>query len=251
VEMMKRILIRLVITLSAVLLLAVFGFVTWGSTPLGPLPEAEQAMLSDGMVNVEQDPWLVFTPTSEQPDTGLVFYPGGRVDYRSYAPLARAIAAQGYQVVIVPMPLSLAVFGANRASEVISAYPQVQNWAIGGHSLGGAMAAMFAEQNPAAVQGLVLWAAYPAESSSLANADVQVVSIYATQDGLATGEKIDASRALLPSSTRYAAIQGGNHAQFGWYGKQDGDGQASIGPQEQQEQVVAATVELLQTLAGQ
>ena len=248
---MKRFVIRLIGIVVAVLLLATTAFVAWGSTPLGPLPQAEQALVSDAMVRVTQEQWLVFDPAAGQPDTGLIFYPGGRVDYHSYAPQARAIAAQGYRVIIVPMPLSLAVFGADRASDVIAAYPEISHWAVGGHSLGGSMAALFAAQNPDITQGLVLWASYPAESSSLAESAIKVISIYGSEDGLATSAKISASKVLLPPGTRYVAIQGGNHAQFGAYGVQDGDGQAKISAQQQQDETVKATVELLKELKGQ
>jgi dienelactone hydrolase len=248
---MKRFIVRLMGVLVVVLLLATAGFVVWGSTPAGPLPQAEQALVSDSQVKVTQEQWLVFDPAAGQPDTGLIFYPGGRVEYHSYALQARAIAAQGYRVVIVPMPLSLAVFGIDRASDVMAAYPEIKHWAVGGHSLGGAMAAQFIAQNPSAVQGLVLWAAYPADSSSLAGADLKVVSIYGTEDGLATGGKISASKALLPAGTQYVAIEGGNHAQFGAYGLQSGDGQATISAQQQQDETVLATVELLKEIKGQ
>ena len=77
----------------------------------------------------------------------MIFYPGGRVDPRSYAPAARAIAAQGYLAVITPMPLNLAVFTPGRAAQVIAAYPEIHTWAIGGHSLGGAMAANFSHKS--------------------------------------------------------------------------------------------------------
>ena len=248
---MKRLFVRVLGLLAVVLLLATAGFVAWGSTPAGPLPQAEQALLNDDVVRVSQERWLVFDPASSQPDTALIFYPGGRVDYRAYAPQARAIAEQGFRVIIVPMPLSLAVFGTNSASEVMAAYPEIKHWAVGGHSLGGAMAALFAAQNPGLVQGLVLWASYPADNSSLAGTATKVVSIYGTQDGLATGGKIEASHTLLPDDTRYVAIQGGNHAQFGAYGVQSGDGQASISPEEQLQQIVEATTALLQDLRGQ
>jgi hypothetical protein len=95
---------------------------------------------------------------------------------------------------------------------------------------------------------LVLWAAYPAESDDLSGQDLAVVSIYGTRDGLATPDKIDASRPLLPPDTRWVAIEGGNHARFGWYGPQNGDNPATISREDQQRQVVAATVNLLQQL---
>jgi len=191
----------------------------------------------------------VFRPVVQQPSAGLVFYPGGRVDYRAYAPAAQAIAAQGYLVVIPSMPLNLAVLAAGRAGEVIPAFPEVQHWAVGGHSLGGAMAANYAHKQSDKVQGLVLWAAYPAGGDDLSSYKLQVVSIFGTRDGLATGAKIKASRPLLPAGTRWVAVEGGNHGQFGWYGAQPGDQEATISREEQQAQVVAATVELLRALA--
>jgi pimeloyl-ACP methyl ester carboxylesterase len=184
------------------------------------------------------------------PAVGLILYPGGRVDPRAYAPPARAIAAGGYLVVIVPMPLNLAVFGPNRAAEVMDTFPGIELWAIGGHSLGGAMAARFAYRQSSAVHGLVLWASYPAASDDLSARELAVVSIYGTRDGLATGEKIAASRPLLPAETCWVAIVGGNHAQFGWYGPQSADNPATISREAQQQEVIAATLALLTDLEG-
>jgi pimeloyl-ACP methyl ester carboxylesterase len=228
--------------------LGVGGFVFWAEMTPAPMPEALAALESDSLVRATTDRWLAFQPANEQPTAGLVLYPGGRVDPRSYSPAARAIAGEGYLVVIVPMPLNLAVFAADTAADVIAAYPDVSPWAIGGHSLGGAMAARFAYGHPAEVQGLVLWAAYPDSSNDLSSRDLAVTSIYGTLDGLATTEKIYASRPLLPPTTEWVAIEGGNHAQFGWYGPQSGDNPPSISRQEQQRQVIEATLELLASI---
>lgn len=239
---------KFILGILIVLVLIGAGFVAWGYTPLGPMPEAQAALQSDAQVKVEQGRWLVFNPVGITPQTGFIYYPGGRVDYRSYAPYAHAMAERGFLVVIVPMPLNLAVFGSGSASAVQAAYPEVQSWAVGGHSLGGAMAAHFAFQHPQGVSGLILFAAYPASSDSLANTNIKVMSIYGTNDGLATQGKIDASRQLLPASTQWLAIQGGNHAQFGWYGVQPGDNPASISREQQQVEAVDATVAFLAKL---
>jgi hypothetical protein len=234
------------VIVALILVLAGVGFVAWGETPAQAMPEAVAALQSGGPVMVTSEQWLAFSPATGQPDTGFVFYPGARVDYRAYAPAARQIAARGYLVVIVRMPLNLALFGVNAAQDVMAAYPQVRHWAVGGHSLGGAMAANFVKNHPGAVQGLVLWAAYPAASDNLADFGLRVASLYGSLDGLATGAKIDASRALLPADTTWVAIAGGNHAQFGWYGEQAGDNPAAISRSDQQSQVVAATLALLE-----
>jgi hypothetical protein len=210
-----------------------------------PEPVALAALESDEQVEVTQEQWIIFTPRSSVPAAGLVLYPGGFVDPRAYAPVARQIAADGYQVVIVPMPLNLAVLGAGRASDVIAAYPDMGNWAIGGHSLGGAMAAQYASGNLEKVDGLVLWAAYPPGNVDLSGSDLTAASIYGTRDGLVSQAEIDASRSQLPPDARFVAIEGGNHAQFGSYGPQDGDLTAEISAEEQQAQVAAATVAAL------
>lgn len=230
-------------------LLALSGFVIWAETGPAPMPETQVALQSNAQVQVTTSPWLTFQPAGGQATTGLILYPGGRVDPGAYAPAAQAIAEQGFLVVIVPMPLNLAVISPGRAEAVMAAHPEIQNWAVGGHSLGGAMAANFARGHPADVQGLVLWAAYPASSDDLSASNLQVVSIYGTRDGLATGDKIEASRALLPADAQWVAIEGGNHAQFGWYGPQSGDNPASISRDQQQQEVIAATLDLLRSLS--
>ncbi len=240
--------VRIVLIILGVLLASAAAFVVWGEAAARPMPEALSALQSDAQVTVSSDRWLTFSPVAAQPDTGLVLYPGGRVDYRAYAPAAHQIAAQGYLVVLVDMPLNFAVFDAEAAARVLAAFPQITHWAVGGHSLGGAMAANFAMKNPNAVDGLVLWASYPASSDNLSASGLRVLSVYSEYDGLTTGEDIDASRLLLPADTQWVRISGGNHAQFGWYGDQAGDNPAVISRQEQQELVIASTVELLGNL---
>ncbi len=245
---MRRGLRIFLVLIGLILVLSAAGFVVWGETPAQPMPEALAALKSDAQVTVTSGQWLVFSPAASEPTTGFIIYPGGRVDYRAYAPAAHQIAAQGYLVVIVRMPFNLAVFDVNAAQNVQAAYPQIQHWVIGGHSLGGAMAATFARTHPEAVQGLELWAAYPASSEDLSHSGLHVVSIFGSLDGLATGGKIDASRPLLPSDTTWVQIFGGNHAQFGWYGDQAGDNPASISRSDQQTQIINATLSFLEAL---
>lgn len=234
--------------LLLMLAMTVVIFFLWVSIASGPMKEAIAALQPDERVTVETSPWLVFRPAGREPDTGLILYPGARIEHRAYAPAARAMAEQGYLVVVVPMPLHLAILGAERAKGVIDAFPAIQHWAVGGHSLGGAMAAQFAHRHQDLVEGLVLWAAYPAKADDLSASALKVVSISATQDRLTSAGDIEASRVRLPADTRYVVIQGGNHSQFGWYGAQYGDNAPTILRQSQQDQVVAATLELLRQL---
>jgi hypothetical protein len=247
---MKRLLTRVLIGLVVLVALAGLGFAVFSKVrTASPMPEAIDALGSSADVVVTTDNWLVFEPRAARAETGLVLYPGGYVDPRAYAPVAHGIAAHGFLVTIVPMPFNLAVLGAGRAANVMAEFSEIENWAVGGHSLGGAMAAQFAHDNPAKVAGLVLWAAYPPDGSPLQRRELPVLSIYGTRDGITTLDEIEASRALLPIDTVFVAIEGANHAGFGSYGPQSGDGTATIDPGQQQAQVVDATVGFLRELA--
>jgi len=233
-----------------VLVVAIGGFVFWAGTPAGAtMPTALIALESNDTVTVTQDDWIVFEPVSGTATAGFIFYPGGRVLADSYAPLGQAIAEDGYLAVLVPMPLNLAVFNAEAANDVIAQYPSVEHWAIGGHSLGGSMAARYAYNNPDAVDGLVMMGAFPEEQFDFTERDLVVASIYGDLDGLATVDEIDASVAQLPDSADFVLIEGGNHAQFGWYGEQSGDNPATISREEQYEQVVSATLGVLEQIS--
>lgn len=241
-----RIVRRIVVIALIVFTLLISGFVVWANTPAGALlPEAEAALVSTDAVTVATTPMLTFTPTQTTPTTGFIFYPGGRVPPSAYAPYGQAIAEQGYLVVMPSMPLQLAVLNPNAALDIMAAHPDIQDWVVGGHSLGGAMAANFAHNHADSVDGVVLWASFAQASDSLADSGLDVVSIYGTLDGLATPEKIQEAREALPADTVYVAVEGGNHAQFGWYGEQAGDNPATLSREDHMAQTVAATTDLL------
>jgi hypothetical protein len=245
-----RILAWIAAGVGLILVIFTIGFVVWALQAAQPMPEALAALESDEAVTVAGNNPIVFTPTASAPTCGLIFYAGGRVDERAYAPALRAFAEAGHLVLLPSMPLNLAVLSPGRASGLMEEYPEIERWVIAGHSLGGAMAATYANGHPAeaegGVHGLSLWAAFPAAGADLsARTDIAVSSVYGSEDGLAVVADIDASRPLLPADTLFARIEGGNHAQFGWYGAQNGDGEATISREDQQAQTVAATLETL------
>jgi hypothetical protein len=244
--MRRRFKVLIVVLIAVLVVLS--GFVIWAETPPTPMQQAYDAIKSDTNVNVIQGRWLVFEPTAVNYTTGFIFYPGGRIDSLSYAPYAHAIAAQGYLVIVVPMPLNLAVFGVNSANDVIVAYPNVTEWAIGGHSLGGSMAAQYIHDNPNKAEGLALWASYPPSGVDLSEFNITAVTVHGTNDGLVSSKQIDDSLKQLPPETVRVEINGGNHAQFGWYGSQSGDNLATISREEQQSITVNATVQMLTEL---
>ncbi|HTY75923.1 MAG TPA: alpha/beta hydrolase [Candidatus Nanoarchaeia archaeon] len=239
---------KIIIAVLLAVTVVLVSFLVWAETPLGPMPQALAALKSDSAVTVSMGSWLVFTPVNFTSKVGFIIYPGGHVDYRSYAPEAHAIAAEGYLAVIAPMELNLAIFSENAATGIINSYPQVKTWAIGGHSLGGVIAAQYCHDNPGKVQGLMLWAAYPESGTDLSKGNLIVTTIHGTLDGVVSESQIQNSLKQLPSNTVKVEIVGGDHGQFGWYGNQPGDNPATISRDLQQAEIVNATVQLLQNL---
>ena len=129
------------------------GFGLWVANAREAMPGALESLTSDSDVEIRLDPWLVFLPKGKEISTGLIFYPGGLVDPYAYAPAGHAVAEAGYLVAIPKMPMNLAFLGVNRASEIMDLYPEITRWVIGGHSLGGSMAASYADQNPGEIAG--------------------------------------------------------------------------------------------------
>ena len=174
----------------------------------------------------------LFEPESYQ--ANFIFYPGGFVDERAYAPLLKSLSESGVRVFLVQMPLGLAITNINQASSIIKNYPSDLPWYIGGHSLGGASASLWAKDHHHLIEGIVFLSAYPANSVDLSETSLKILSIYGTLDDVLNHETFLETQALLPSHTLYFAIEGGNHAYFGHYGEQKGDGSATITRVEQQ-----------------
>jgi pimeloyl-ACP methyl ester carboxylesterase len=168
------------------------------------------------------------------------------VDYRAYATPLRQLAEQGYLAILLPVRLNLAFFDVNAADRAIPDFPEIQEWVVGGHSLGGVAASMYASKQDD-IDGVVYWASYPADDS-LKNSNMEFASIYGTLD-MGGMEGFQSSASILPEGTQFVVIEGGNHSQFGNYGLQPGDNPATITWQEQQAQAVAATARLLESLS--
>jgi hypothetical protein len=219
------------------------GALHWTQSTKMPTSAALNALESESGIIVTQSKGLIEFSNLESRSIGFIFYPGGGIDFRAYAPQLRLIAEEGIQVFLPEMPLNFAFLGANRAAEIIENHPEISIWAIGGHSLGGVAAVEFAANNPE-VDALVLWASYPA-NEKLRVRLLQVLSIYGTNDGLTTLQDIEDSKVLLPKDTLFLPIEGGNHAQFGSYGLQKGDGSALLSAEQQASKTAQATAEFL------
>lgn len=177
---------------------------------------------------------LVFSPdTTSIPANhkGIIFYPGGKVEYTAYAPLLNALAQNGFLCVLVHMPGNLAVFDSNAADGIAAAFPDIDSWYLCGHSLGGAMAASYIYKHQAEYDGIILLAAYP--TKDLSQSDLSLISIYGSEDQVLNANKYADNRNNFPENAFEYIIDGGCHAYFGCYGPQDGDGIPTITNQEQ------------------
>jgi len=217
----------------------------WWLVPSSAVEPALSAMDSDTSVTVtETADQIVLQPTGVASDVGVFFQPGARVDARAYAAVLRPLAEAGHIVVIPKQPFGIAFLSTGAFGSARAAHPPVARWVVAGHSLGGTVAAMDAQSFAGAptepIVGLLFFASYPA--NDLSGLGASVLSISGANDGLATPDKISASKASLPKDARYLVIEGGVHAFFGDYGPQSGDGEPSISQDAARAEISAATV---------
>ena len=172
---------------------------------------------------------VIFAPKNAT--RGFIFYPGGKVEHHAYEPLLAELAREGVLCVIVKMPFNLAVLDINAADGIQAQYPDVEKWYLGGHSLGGSMAASYLKKNAADYEGLILLGSY--STTDLSATDLDVISIYGSEDKVLNREKYEENKANLPADFTETVIEGGCHAYFGMYGAQDGDGTPTISGSEQ------------------
>ena len=184
---------------------------------------------------------IVFEP--DNAITGLIFYPGGKVEHAAYIPLMQACAEKGILCIITEMPFNLAVFDINAADGIQKEYPQVEHWYIGGHSLGGSMAASYLEKHTDEYEGLILLGSY--STADLSDAALEVLSIYGSEDQVLNREKYNDNISNLPKDFKEIVIEGGCHAYFGMYGAQDGDGTPSMTNSEQILQTAAYIAQMI------
>ena len=229
--MKKRFKIAL-ITIVSLVLIVTGAFLLYASDYYRADDAAVSLMQSEASIQVRDNLIIVSPPAPG--DTALIFYPGAKVEYTAYLPILAKIADScGITCILVKMPLNMAIFDADAADEIIERFPDIQTWIIGGHSMGGAMASSYASKHQDKVEGLILLGAYiygdyPAEKA---------LTVYGTFN-TSVAEKINYTENVV-------LIEGGNHAQFGNYGKQKGDPDATISSEEQQRIAVEAIKDFL------
>ncbi|MFC9559818.1 alpha/beta hydrolase [Agromyces sp. NPDC056965] len=230
--------VRVLLAVLVVLVLVVVGFLVWAKTVMqGERPASLEAW-TDERVSIESfDDSIVMTPLDGASDRGLVFIPGAKVDPYAYlAKLVDAVAETGTTVIITKPILNLAFFDQRPLDTFTRHAPEVSEWYVGGHSLGGVRACMMAGEED--VAGIVFFGSYCANDVS--DSGLAVLSIAGTDDGLSTPEKIGDAAHLLPADAVFVEIDGANHASFGDYGVQPGDGVATATDREVRDEITRA-----------
>lgn len=235
---------RLGIAFIIVLVVGSTGLVAWATLSAQEATERAVMVLEENGV-YREDGNLVFHPNSPT-DRGLIYYPGGLVEPEAYAFTAQGIADEGYLVVVPKMPLNLAFTAINRAKGIRSNFPEIESWVIGGHSLGGAMAAEYAKRNVGSLDGLIMFASYPANFDDYVDFPIPILTITATKDP--GSPKQEGFYTAISDSAQLVIIEGGNHRQYADYSFQNNDGNPSISAEEQQNQIIVAVVQFLQSL---
>ncbi len=262
---------RLTVVLFTSLIVCLYGVgnVTAIECSHPSLPEALDALESSNGVTVETvevtswgygDPpseddnyYYAFEPAGKKPTTGFIILPGGNCDPRAYAPAAHAIAAKGYLTVIVPMPNCVAMpSGHRRAGKIIEDFEEIENWVIGGHSVGGTAACIYA-QKYGNIEGVVIWASL--SPGGLEDTDIKVLTVYGSNDGRCGPEDVLANAGALTADTIFEEIEGGNHTQFGYFDPTPDpyftdDNAATITLEMQQAIIVQVTVDFLNMISG-
>lgn len=245
-----RIIVAVPLLVLSFLLVAALAY----ARPLVATPTATAALRSEkGVRFSDRLGWYELVPARQdtageeiKATTGMIFVPGARVDSRAYAHVLRPLAEAGYLVAVLKEPFGFAVIDADHGQKVLDLHPEIAHWVIGGHSLGGSVAASLAD-NDDSVEGLVLFASYPAYP--IIRNDLKVVSISGTADGFATPADIDASKAKLPPTTSFVVINGAVHSSFGDYGDQPGDGTATIERSAAQAEISKTALALMAAVA--
>lgn len=224
-------------SLVIILLLLVAGTAVYIGQYYHADADCLQALASDASVNVERTGygWYFDGPSEEN---ALIFYPGGKVEETAYAPMLHLLAQEGMDVCLVKVPGRLAFLGIRKADEAMGAH-RYENWYVGGHSLGGVAAAYYAAEHGDALRGIVLLGSY---STKKLSEDLKGLLVYGSEDCVLNRGAYEKNRGNVPAATEIV-IKGGNHAQFGSYGVQKGDGKALISAREQWEETVRAVME--------
>lgn len=238
----KKLIISLSVILGLLIIIAAAFFIYVGSYYEANMDAIAEYKYDGFDIREIDDGTVAYVPKVEY-DTGIVFYPGGKVEHRAYIPLMQALASQGVLCILVDMPFNLAVFDIDRANGVYEGFVSVDHWYMAGHSLGGSMACEYIADKEDIFDGVILLASYSA--ADLSSTSFKVLSIYGSADTVLDKDSYNESKVNLPKGYVEEVLPGGNHAYFGVYGEQSGDGEATLSNKEQIELTASIIAEFI------
>ncbi|AEG18213.1 alpha/beta fold hydrolase [Methanobacterium paludis] len=237
----------ILVTILAVIFVMTVAFIYYVSDYYHADNRALAVLKSTESYNVSDTPdYITFTPSSNGSTTGIIIYPGAKIQAEAYSVIASKLAQKGYTTVIVKMPFNLAFLGVDKADGVIAKHGEIDKWVIAGHSLGGVFASEYALKHEDKISGVIYLGAYPSTNAS--NATFKALSIRGSLDGLTTDKSISENLGKFPANTTFVTIAGGNHYNFGDYGVQAGDNSSTITRKEQQDKTVSYIVGFVEGL---
>jgi hypothetical protein len=209
-----------------------FSSYLFSYTPTATAKDAYQS-------SIKKSQYYYFESNAQQ-DTGIIYYPGGLVSPLGYASFAKALNVATGMATFVTMPLfNLAITSIQSANQIIEENPEITNWIIGGHSLGGSAAAFYTIDHLTIIKGLYFLGSYTTANADFSTLPLKVLSITASEDRVLNEATYLAAQIYLPLHTQYETILGGNHSQYGDYGLQRGDGEATISTETQHAEIIA------------
>ena len=223
-EKKHKIIKRIVLALVIVLLLGIIGFLVWALDTYKPDATAIEALNQD---NVEILDGVIAVYSDVESDEAIMFYPGGQVEYESYLPLLQKLQKElNLTCVMVKMPLNMAIFNPNAGDKILKLFPNIKQWHLIGHSIGGVTASMYANDNQDIIKSLTVLGSYNYEEYPMD----KTLTIY--------GSFNDNLEEEFTYDENIYVIEGGNHSMFGNYGLQKIDVEGTISYEEQQNQTV-------------
>ncbi len=241
----KRVSKRIVGIVLLVLLLLAVGFKFYASDY--NRSDVEIANEIQEMTRVYEFPYsdgVIFAPQDQSPKAVIVFYPGGKVEFKAYSGLMRMLADRGYLCILPRMPENLAFLRIDAIDMIVNRYPEEAarvadvDWYMAGHSLGGVAAAQYLHSNQDEYKGLILCASYT--TSDFSDSGLRLLSILGSEDKVINIDNYNENKTNWPKDHEEYVIEGGIHSYFGNYGIQSGDGNPAISNIEQIEKTADA-----------
>ena len=204
--------------------------------------EVNPYLQSSALVEVCEDSRYYLFDNVENKDKAIVFYGGAKVEEKSYAPMLSKLAEHGVDVYLVKMPFRLALFDLSASDSILSSNPYSAAYLMG-HSLGGTSASICLSKTAQHYEGIIFLASYPNQEL---DDKYKALSIYGSEDAVLNRKQYEERSSYFPEGYQTQIIEGGNHANFAYYGNQSGDNAATITREQQIDLTVSYVADFLE-----